>query len=74
MKESATPVNNVITRQLQREVLNCIQIQFMKESVTPVNNVFTRQLQEGSLKLHIDSIHEGVRYSCEQCFYNSTTI
>ena len=41
MKESATPVNNVITRQLQREVLNCIQIQFMKESVTPVNNVFT---------------------------------
>ena len=27
----------------------------------------------GHLKEHVESIHEGVRYSCDQCDYRATT-
>ena len=27
----------------------------------------------GSLKEHVESIHEGVRYPCDQCDYRATT-
>ena len=28
---------------------------------------------KGSLKAHIQSVHEKVRYSCDQCEYQATT-
>ena len=59
----STPVNNVHLKQHQRLIYLCILNQYMRESSTSVINVHTKQQQSE----HVKSIHDGLRYTSEQC-------
>ena len=37
-------------------------------------NAIIMKLKNGSLKIHLESIHKGVLYSCDQCEYKFTGV
>ena len=42
------------------------------ESNIVVNIVTYKAIEKSSLKTHVKSIHDGVKYSCEYCDYKAT--
>ena len=63
---------NILTTGLQRNVLRKDMLNlFTWKFSTHVNSVITRQQKKCSLKRHVESIHMGIRHSCEECDYTT---
>ena len=74
MRASAMPVINVNTKQhnqvISRDTLTqCIKVQF---TIVLKGQYDYKANFAGNLKEHSKSIHEGVRYPCNQCDYKAT--
>ena len=71
MKVFATLVISVNIKQQPQVIFRDILAQFISISY-PCGQCDYIAIFAGSLKTHIESIHEGVQYSCRQCDYKAT--
>ena len=76
MRASATPVINVNTKQhnqvISRDMLTQCKNHKGHFTILVKGQSDYKSNFAGSLKKHIESIHEGVRYPCGQCDYRAT--
>ena len=67
------PAANVIIKQNMRDFLSNMKTTNIMESATSVMDVIFKGTTEGIFDKHVETIPEGVHYTCSQWDYKATT-